>query len=966
MPHPGGTVTFLFTDIEGSTKLWEQYPEVMRVALARHDALLQKAIEDNNGYVFKTVGDAFCAAFPTAPDALNAALASHLLLGNEEWDGIGGLRVRMGLHTGEAEERDGDYFGPTLNRVARLQALAYGGQTLLSQATYELVRDHLPDRVETRPLGLHRLKDLNRAEQVHQVCHPNLPSEFPLLRSLNNLPNNLPLQLTSFIGREPDMEEVKRLTTSHSFVTLLGPGGTGKTRLSLQVGADLLDQYPDGVWFVELASLADPSLVAQQIAVLFGVKEEVGRSLTQTLSEYLKARSLLLILDNCEHLIDACARIVDSLLRLCPHVHILASSRERLNISGETVYHVPSLKLPDPKSFPTLEDLTQFEAVRLFIERAISIQPSFSVTNQNAPALAQLCQRLDGIPLAIELAAARARSLSVQEINNKLDNCFRLLTGGSRTALPRQQTLRALIDWSYDLLSEAEKQLLSRLSVFAGGWILEAAEEICVGEDVEAWEMLDLLTNLHDKSLLGTSQKEGETRYRLLETIRQYAHDRLEERGEADVVGQRHHIYYLRLVEEISQHLSGSAEQSSFERLETEHENLRAGLVYALAKQMPDALSMASALGKFWYLGGYLREGREFLERSLAGSPTGGESKVQATVCFHIGRLAVDQGDIPDARTFLEKSLRIFRQLDDKRNIAAALDKLGIIALRQDDTITARELLEESLALRREVGDQSGIAAILGNLGILMQNQGDYAAAQSLTEESLALQKTLGNQRGIATAYTNLGNTLYHLGELARARQMLQQSLKIAQELHDDWYRSYPLCGLAIIAKAEREYEEARFLAEESLAIVKRIGDQHVVATCLRILGDVACLERDFSQAQTFYHENLLLSQELEWKPDCVGLLEVLAYLALDKTQLLQQSEPVVEIARYAAILLGSVEAQRIVLNIPLPALERKDYEQRVEHLHSIFDEQALNAMWTEGQALSLEKAISYALTHVF
>src|SRR5579871_4949806 len=492
---PSGTVTFLFTDIEGSTHLWEEHPEAMRTALARHDALVRGVIERHNGHVFKTVGDAFCAAFPTASEAVHAALAAQQALISEPWPAPLTIKVRMALHTGAAEVRDNDYFGQPLNRVARLLAAGYGGQALLSQTTYDLTHDALPPSVRLKTLGAHRLRDLNRPEPVFQLLHPDLPAEFPALKSLDNvfLPNNLPQQLTSFIGREREMAEIRSLLERSRLLTLTGIGGSGKTRLTLQAAAEVLGQYPDGVWLVELASLTDPDLIPQTVASALNLTEQAARSYTQTLIDHLQAKTLLLILDNCEHLIPACARLCYALLRICPRIKILASSREGLGIAGEMTYRVPSLSLPDSKQSLPLERLRQYEAVRLFIERAQLHKPDFTLTDQQAPALASVCHRLDGIPLALELAAARIRSLSVEEINTRLDNRFRLLTGGSRTALPRQQTLRALIDWSYDLLTDQEKRLLCRLSVFAGGWTLEAAERVCAGENeageaIEEWE----------------------------------------------------------------------------------------------------------------------------------------------------------------------------------------------------------------------------------------------------------------------------------------------------------------------------------------------------------------------------------------------------------------------------------------------------------------------------------------------
>lgn len=479
---PAGTLTFLFTDIEGSTKLWEADPEGMSTVLARHDALMRAAIEASNGAVFKTIGDAFCAAFATAPEALSAVLNAQLAIVEEPWPSEIPLRVRMSLHTGAVEQRDGDYFGPPLNRTARLLSTGHGGQVLLSQTTYELVRDSLPPDVSLRDLGSHRLKDLARPEQVYQLVHPKLPSTFSPIRSLSSYSNNLPQQLTSFIGREREIADLEELLSKTRLLTLTGSGGSGKSRLSLQVAADSLDDFPDGAWFVELASLSDPGLIPQTIASVLGLKEQSDRPMVQTITQSLKDKRLLLILDNCEHLLDTTAEIAEALIRQCLGVKILASSREALSIAGEQAYRVPSLSLPDPKQQQTPESLSQYESVRLFIDRALLSRADFQVTNRSAPALASICTRLDGIPLAIELAAARVRSLSLEEIDDRLGQRFRLLTGGSRTALPRQQTLRSLIDWSYDLLSDQEKLLLQRLSVFSGGWTLESAEAVCSDE----------------------------------------------------------------------------------------------------------------------------------------------------------------------------------------------------------------------------------------------------------------------------------------------------------------------------------------------------------------------------------------------------------------------------------------------------------------------------------------------------
>ncbi len=468
MNLPTGTLTFLFTDIEGSTRLWENHPDTMRVALERHDSLLHKIIVENNGVVFKVIGDAFCAVFTLASDALKACLDAQLAIQAEAWATPIPIKVRMGLNTGAVEQRDNDYFGAPLNRVARLLSLGHGGQVLLSNVTQELVRDSLPEGSALREMGAHRMKDLARAEQVFQLLHPALPSEFAPLKSLDNpeYPNNLPQQTTSFIGREKELREVNELLSTTRVLTLTGFGGCGKSRLSLQIAAEVLENYKDGVWFIELAPVTDSSIVTHAIAAVLNIREEPGRPLLQTILAYLKTKSLLLVIDNCEHLIAESARVIAALVQSCQNVRALASSREALGVPGELLYRMPPLSRPNPQDRVSLEALTQFEAVRLFIDRAVFHQSAFAVTNENAPALAELCYRLDGIPLAIELAAARIRAMSVEEINNRLDNLFRLLTGGVRTALPRQQTLRALIDWSYDLLNEQERLMWQRLYLF--------------------------------------------------------------------------------------------------------------------------------------------------------------------------------------------------------------------------------------------------------------------------------------------------------------------------------------------------------------------------------------------------------------------------------------------------------------------------------------------------------------------
>jgi predicted ATPase/class 3 adenylate cyclase len=532
-----GTVTFLFTDIEGSTRLWEEEPERMRRALARHDAISRAAVESHRGLVVKSTGDGVHAAFDDALDALGAAVDLQQALADPATNGVP-LRVRCGLHAGIVECRDNDFFGTAVNRAARIMAAAHGGQVLVSQAVATLVNDRLIPGIALRDLGVVRLRDLTSAVHVYQLLHPQLRADFPALRTLEATPNNLPQQLTSFIGRKRELTEVEKLLGRTRLLTLVGVGGIGKTRLSLQLAASVMDQYSDGVWLVELAALADSRDVPLAVASVLGVTEVAGYPVAETLYRFAKDRKLLLILDNCEHLLHACAELAKHLLQAGPDVRVLASSREPLHVAGETSYPVPALTIP--KSDPTiaLADLEQFEAANLFIDRARSAQPALQWTPQNVVAVANICRRLDGIPLALELAAARVRALSVEKIAARLNDRFSLLTRGDTTALPRQQTLRALIDWSFELLTEHERALLQRLAVFAGGWTLEAAEAVGAGGDVSRTDVLGLLANLVDKSLV-TLEAEGE-RYRLLETVRQYAQEKLDESGEADQTRKRH------------------------------------------------------------------------------------------------------------------------------------------------------------------------------------------------------------------------------------------------------------------------------------------------------------------------------------------------------------------------------------------------------------------------------------------
>lgn len=911
---PTGTVTFLFTDIEGSTRLWEKHPTAMREALARHDAILRSAIETAGGHVFKTIGDAFDAVFPRAVDAATAAVAIQRALASEPWAVPEGIRVRVAIHTGTAEERDRDYFGPALNRVARLLAAGHGGQILLSDPSRLLIEESLPEKVSLRDLGQHRLRDLASPEHLFQLEAEGLRAGFPPLRTLNVLPNNLPRQLTSFVGRTKELAEVKSLLERTALLTLTGSGGAGKTRLALQAAADLVESFADGVWLVELTPLADPALVTQTAAMAIGVREE-HRPLIQTLLDHLGSRSLLLVLDNCEHVLSASAELVQTLLQGCPQVRVLATSQEALGIAGETVYRVPSLTMPDLGHLPPLEQLTQFESISLFVERAAASRPGFTLAPSNAARVAQICSRLDGIPLAIELAAARVKVLSVDEIALRLADRFRLLTVGTRTAPARHQTLRAALDWSHDLLSVQERLLLRRLSVFAGGWTIGAVEAVCADQECPAGDVLDVLTRLVDRSLVVVGDLAQDTWYRLLETVRSYAREKLDAAGDAEDVRRRHRDWYLQFAETAEPELQGPALEAWLRRLEAEHDNIRAALEWCktLEPNPEYGLRLAGAMWHFWEVRGYWTEGREWLEGALKRG-AGLNVPARAKALNGAANLAFFQGDFPRASALGSESLDLSRRLGDKRAIASCLNVLGLEACRLEKYDQAARMGEESLALSKEAGDTWGAAGAHLILGLVARGQGDYARAAPLLEEGVAQFRRLGDKWAIALALNDLGLVLREMGEYDRAQALLEEGLALFRELGDRWGIGFSLANLGIVAWNRSEYDQAAGLFNESLSLRMVLGDRRGISTSLTGLATIAAAQG--------------------------------------------RPEP-------AAVLFGAAEALRDALGIPPPPFIRDDYDRQVAGVRGALGEGMFSAARERGRGMSMDQAIEYARTIV-
>lgn len=851
------TYTFLFTDIEGSTRLWEQQPEYMRAALERHNSILRSAIEAHQGWVFRTAGDAFFASFRSAPAALAAAVEAQKKLHQESWPLETPLRVRMALHTGEAEEEDGDYVGASLNRIGRLIAVGYGGQILLTQAAQELVRDALPAEVDLLSLGQHRFRDLNYPEQLFQVLIAGLPADFPPLKSVEAIPNNLPLQLTSFIGRQKLLEKAVEMLSENRLLTITGAGGTGKTRLAIQLAASQLEAFPDGIWFVELAPLSDPTLLPQIVASVLNVREHPQQLLQDSIRDAVRGKRMLIMLDNCEHLIEACAQFASLLLTASEEVKILASSREVLAVPGEITLRVPPLSLPPALEEASPRALLESEAVQLFVERARSVQPHFEISEQNSAAIAQICQYLDGIPLAIELAAARIHLLTPQQIAARLNNLFSLLTGGSRTALPRQQTLKAMIDWSYDLLSESEQKLMRMLSVFNGGWPLEAAEavwkHISPEEDnlefsTSSEEVLDLLSQLVNKSLVMVSDQGGEVRYRMLEPIRHYAQKKLAEAGERSGRHQAHFQYFSQLSRQANAGIRGDEDIEWTVRLEKDHDNLRAALRWGIENDPLASLDMGANLDIFWSGRGYSSQGRRWLQAGLdklevqgtaSGSPE--TLRIKARALYAYGIMAIIQGDNHAAREKLEAALKIQRQTGDLPAVLQSLPQLSLAYLFLNEIEQSQALAEEGEALGRKLQDPIALGLSLSILAqISMRRENGYQQALDKIQESARLLRVHGNRWFSALSLMGLGIISYLAQDFSTASEHFAESKQLFQKVGDLHFTNVVNSYQADVARQKGDYAKAEGLYKETLKKWLRIGHRGGVARCLECLAMLA------------------------------------------------------------------------------------------------------------------------------
>ncbi len=824
-PLPTGTVTFLFSDIEGSTQRWEQHRDEMKTAVAWHDTILRRAFEANGGLVFKTIGDAFCVVFKTVPQAIAAALEAQRAIENENWTKIGGLKVRMAIHTGLADERDADYFGPTVNRVARLLSIGHGGQVLVSGVSTELSQGMMPSQATLHDLGAHRLRDLTHPEQVYQLLAPGLASEFPPLRSLDALPNNLPLQLTQLVGRENDLTEIEALLAKHRLVTLVGAGGVGKTRLSLQVAAELLDKFPDGVWFVDLAPLNDPSFIASRFAEVFNLGEAGTRSLEELVTNALRTRRLLIILDNCEHLVAGAAKMADLLLRNCPHVRVLASSREGLGIEGEIVLRVPSLGVPRSDTDITVAEASRYGAIALFVERANAADRRFVLTDTNAPIIARICEQLDGIALAIEMAAARVKVLSVEQLATRLADRFRILTASNRTALPRQQTMRALIDWSYDLLSENEKTVFRRLSAFAGGCTLDAASSVCSDATIDPLDVLDLLAGLVDKSLVVTELVGAEQRYRLLASTRQYTIELIEKVGEADVVRARHAEFYTSVAQRAEEEWSATPSRAWIERLLPDIDNFRTALDWAITGRHDVELGaiLVSSLALFWSRGPQPEEGRRRLLAAVAANAPITQPELEAKLQLALSILEMVAWKYEPALAAGLRAKELHEQLGDRRGVAMAASRVGEAMLRLKRHDEAERMLDLALQTFRDLKDTRMTGAVVSQRARNLHFQGRTEEAMQLYNEAMSYAKSASDTQLLSGITNNLAETEFGRGNVERALDLARNLLPTL----DPWDRigrALTQANIAAYLIQLQRFDEAREMARAAIKDARPAG----------------------------------------------------------------------------------------------------------------------------------------------
>ncbi|MDT5255528.1 MAG: hypothetical protein QOD10_608 [Mycobacterium sp.] len=1005
---PTGTVTLLLADVEGSTRLWEAQSEEMAAAVAVLDRTVSAVIAAHDGVrpVEQGEGDSFVVAFARASNAVACAL-------DLQRAPLAPIRLRIGVHTGEVQLRDeGNYIGPAVNRTARLRDLAHGGQTVLSGTTHDLVADRVPPDVWLTDLGTHLLRDLPRPERVVQLCHPDLHNEFPPLRTPNTVAaHHLPVQLTSFVGRDAQITDLCQILSDDRVVTLTGAGGAGKTRLAVHIAAQMGDEFGDGVWYIDLAPISDPDVVPVAAARALGLADQPGRSAMDTVAHFVRDRQMMVVLDNCEHLLDASAALIIALLGACPGLTLLATSREPIGVPGEVTWRVPSLSLTD-------------EAIELFTDRARRARPDFSISDDNADTVAEICRRLDGLPLAIELAAARVRALSLTEIVGSLHDRFRLLTGGARTAVRRQQTLRASVDWSHALLTQPERILFRRLAAFMGGFDLDGAQVVAGAVDVERYQVLDLLTLLVDKSLVVAENTRGVTRYRMLETVRQYAQEKLGESGEADTVRTRHRDHYTSMAALLDAPARQGCDRR-LERAETEIDNLRGA--FAWSRENSDialALQLASSLQQLWQERGRIQEGVAWFDSVLTDQNAHHLEVAPAVRARALADKAVLDAsrNVHDRMDEAEQALTIARELDDPALLARALIACGSIASYNPEV--ARPFLAEAIDLARASNEEWTLSQALGWQAFAADVAGDPISARAAAEEGRDLADAIGDRfdsrlcrwcLGLAQMMNgdvvgavaqfgevaadadaandlllkvaglfNQGQALAYQGETSAAHGALDAALEAAAELGDPFLAGFVYAAVALAALAAGDVAAAadatsaawqRLSAQRVLAAVnvnpmaevslasgdliaaRRWADDVVsvttgwhLASALTTRARVAIAQGEQEQAERDAHDALACAADVEAHQRLPDILECIGGLAGDAGSY-----------REATRLFGAADAMRQRMGAVRFKIYDADYEKSVAALRNAMGDENFDHAWAEGAALSVAEAVAYA-----
>ncbi len=955
---PTGTVTLLFTDIAGSTQLLQQSGDRYADILTTCRQLLRAAFQQWTGHEVDTQGDAFFVAFARATDAVSAAVTAQRSIYHYAWPEGVEVRVRMGLHTGEPERSSEGYIGLDVHLAARLLSVAHGGQVLLSRTTQELVAHELPEGVSLRDLGEYHLKDFHGSKRLFQLVIAGLPADFPPLRTLDVRLNNLSVQLTSLIGREQEVAQVSALLQRPEvrLVTLTGTGGIGKTRLGLQVATELLDSFANGTYFVSLAPVTDPPIVIQTIAHALGLEhQQVRHHLPTEHMEYLKAflhnKQLLLLLDNFEQVVSAAPELTE-LLTACLHLKILVTSRAVLHIQGEYEFPVPPLALPQRTQLSANDDLSQYAAVALFLERAFAIKPDLAVTQANIQAIAAICVHLDGLPLAIELAAARIKLFPPRSLLQRMTHRLDVLTGGVRGAPARQQTLRNTIEWSYNLLHAAEQRLFQRLSVFTGSFTLEAVESLCSTFADEAGFALDGVTSLIDKSLLLQIEREGEEpRLLMLEMIREYGLEVLAASGEEEKTRQAHIAYFLALAEKAGPELGGPQQAAWLDRLEREHTNLQEALHWSVAQgrarhDMTVALRLGVALRNFWLVHGPYSEGRNFLEQALAASE-GVAVPLQAKALYTAANLAFILSDHDRAEALCQESLKLFRELEDRPGMAYALYLLAWIS--RDNIKVDIAMVEEALELFKEIGNREYVAWSFYTLGYLDGLRGEYTRACTWIEESLLLHKEIENKRGIAFSLIGWAQIyFYSQSNQATMNTLFDESLALFRELDDKTGIAYSRSLQGQLSFVQGDAAKAALLIEESLVIYRELGAQQGIAEALCQLARVVTAQGDDMNAYALYEESLVIAREMKMKELIASCLEGIAEVATIQGKF-----------TWAAQLWGSAEVLREAVGVPIPLVDRANYERLVTNVRAQLGEKAFTTVWAEGRMMTPEQVLA-------